>query len=76
MPKVKEIETPKERLKLAKRLLRNAKEELRKAGVIKEVGFYEDYKYVVSASGLAFRAACFYLEVLMIYFTLAVITGN
>ncbi len=51
---------------MAKRYLQNAKEELKKAGVMRDVGTYKDYKYVSSASGLAFRGALEALKALFL----------
>lgn len=66
MAKVKTIEMPQERLELAKRYLENAREELKKAGIIKETNTYRDYKYVSSASGLAFRGVLEALKALFL----------
>ena len=66
MPKVKVPETPKERLELAKRYLENAKETLKKAGIKKKTGRYEDIKYVSSASGIAYLSALEALKALFV----------
>ncbi len=66
MAKVKTIETPKERLELARRYLRNAKEDLKKAGVIKEAGVYEDVKWVSRACGTAYLSALEALKALFL----------
>ena len=68
MAKLKTLQTPKERLEYAKRLLKNAKEELKKAGTINGVGMYADYKYVSSASGMAFLSALEALKALFLNF--------
>ncbi len=65
MAKVKIPETPAERLELAKRYLQNAKDMLRMAGINKEIGFYEDVKYVSAASGTAYLAALEALRALL-----------
>ncbi len=67
MPKVKAPETPKERLELAKRYLKNAREILKKAGVDKEAGIYEDIKFVSEASGTAYILALEVLKALFMY---------
>ncbi len=67
MPKVKSPETPKERLELAKRYLRNAKEILKKAGVDKKAGRYEDIKYIVEASATAYAGALEALKSLFLW---------
>jgi len=64
---IKTLESPAERLKLAKRYLRNAKETLKKAGVNREVGEYIDLKYVSSASGTAYLAALEALKALFLW---------
>ncbi len=66
MPAVKTLEAPQERLELARRYLQNAREELKKAGLIKETNTYRDYKYVSSASGLAFRGVLEALKALFL----------
>ena len=66
MPRIKSPETPKERLKLAKRYLENAKETLKKAGIKKKTGRYEDIKYVSSASGIAYLSALEALKALFV----------
>ncbi len=66
MPKAKSPETPKERLELAKRYLENAKETLKKAGIKKKTGRYEDIKYVSSASGIAYLSALEALKALFV----------
>ncbi len=67
MPKVKVPETPKERLELAKRYLRNAKEELKLAGYDKKTGIYADVKYVSGASGKAYLSALEALKSLFLW---------
>ena len=66
MAKVKAIETPQERLELARRYLRNAKEDLKKAGVIKEAGVYEDVKWVSRACRTAYLSALEALKALFL----------
>ncbi len=66
MSKVKVPETPKERLELAKRYLKNAKEDLKKSGVIKEAGVYKDIKLVSRASGTAYLASLEALKALFL----------
>ncbi len=67
MPKAKVPETPKERLELAKRYLRNAKETLKKAGVDRVIGEYVDLKYVSEACGTAYLASLEALKALFMY---------
>ena len=67
MPKVKSPETPKERLELAKRYLKNAKEILKKAGVDRKAGRYEDMKYIVEASATAYVGALEALKSLFLW---------
>ena len=67
MEKVKTIETPQERLELAKRYLENARKELRKSPVDRETGIYTDIKYVASASGKAYLSALEALKVLFLW---------
>jgi hypothetical protein len=64
---VKTLESPAERLKLAKRYLRNAKEILKKAGIDREAGIYEDIKYISVASGSAYLAALEALKALFLW---------
>ena len=66
MPAVKTPTTPQERLELAKRYLQNAREILKKAGVKKRTGRYEDIKYVSSASGIAYLSALEALKALFV----------
>ncbi|MEO0148351.1 MAG: DUF5618 family protein [candidate division WOR-3 bacterium] len=67
MPKTKTPLTPEERLRLAKRYLRNAKEVLKKSPVDKEAGIYEDIKYVSEASGTAYISALEALKALFMF---------
>ena len=67
MSKAKTIETPQERLELAGRYLENARETLKKAGVDKRAGRYEDIKYVVEASGTAYAGALEALKALFLW---------
>ena len=67
MEKVKTIETPQERLELAKRYLENARKELRKSPVDRETGIYTDIKYVASASGKAYLSALEALKALFLW---------
>ena len=64
---VRTLESPAERLKLAKRYLRNAKETLKKAGIRRETMRYIDIKYVASASGIAYLAALEALKALFLW---------
>ncbi len=57
MEKVKTIETPQERLELARRYLENAREMLKKAGIDRRRGAYMDLKYISEASGTAYLAS-------------------
>ena len=57
MEKVKTIETPQERLELARRYLENAREMLKKAGIDRRRGAYIDLKYISEASGTAYLAS-------------------
>ncbi len=57
MPAVKSLETPQDRLRLARRYLKNAREMLRMSPVDEEAGVYDDLKYVAEASGTAYFAA-------------------
>ncbi len=66
MAVVKTPTTPQERLELARRYLQNARETLKKAGVKKRTGRYEDIKYVSSAAGIAYLAALEALKALFI----------
>ncbi len=66
MADVKSIGTPQERLELAKRYLRNAREVLKKAGVDKKVGEYVDLKYVSEASAMAYLSALEALKALFL----------
>ncbi len=66
-PKAKTLETPQERLELAKRYLQNAKEILKKAGYDKRTGRYLDYKYISEASGTAYLAALEALKALFLW---------
>ncbi len=67
MLKVKVPETPKERLELAKRYLKNAKEILKNAGVDRRRGAYIDLKHVSEASGTAYLAALEILKSLFLW---------
>ncbi len=53
-------------MELARRYLQNARETLKKAGVKKRTGRYEDIKYVSSAAGIAYLAALEALKALFI----------
>jgi len=66
MPKTKIPLTPEGRLELAKRYLKNAKEELRKAGIDRVVGRYIDLKHISSACGIAYLVALEALKALFI----------
>ena len=57
MAKVKTVETPQERLELAKRYLRNAREVLKNSKIDWEAGVYEDIKFVSEACGTAYLSA-------------------
>ncbi|NPB03055.1 MAG: hypothetical protein GXO39_01385 [Thermotogae bacterium] len=67
IPKTKTLETPQERLELAKRYLQNAKEILKKAGYDRRTGIYVDVKYVSEASGTAYLAALEALKALFLW---------
>ena len=67
MPAVKTLETPQERLELARRYLQNAREALKKAGVDRRAGRYEDIKYVVEASATAYAGALEALKALFLW---------
>jgi len=64
------MDVEREKLTNAKRLFKNAREELKKAGVDKVVGIYKDLKYVSSASGLAYLAGLEVLKAIFIKFNL------
>ncbi len=66
MPSVKSLETPRERMELARRYLENARGELKNAGIIRDTGTYKDYKHISSASGLAFRGVLEALKALFL----------
>ncbi|MEO0214281.1 MAG: DUF5618 family protein [candidate division WOR-3 bacterium] len=66
MPKTKIPLTPEGRLELAKRYLKTAKEELRKAGIDRVVGRYIDLKHISSACGIAYLVALEALKALFI----------
>ena len=61
------LETPSERLELAKRYLSNAKELLNKAGTEEYVGEYLDIKYISEASGVAYLSALEALKALFLW---------
>ncbi len=67
MAEIKTIETPQERLELARRYLENARETLKKASVDKRAGRYDDIKYVVEASGTAYAGALEALKALFLW---------
>ncbi|MEO0139086.1 MAG: DUF5618 family protein [candidate division WOR-3 bacterium] len=67
MPKTKTPLTPEERLELAKRYLKNAKEVLKKSPIDKGAGVYEDLKYVSEASGTAYLSALEALKALFLW---------
>ena len=67
MPRIKSPETPKERLELAKRYLKNAKEILKKAEVDRRRGAYIDLKHISEASGTAYLAALEALKALFLW---------
>ncbi len=67
MAVVKTPTTPQERLQLAKRYLQNARETLKKAGVDRRAGRYEDIKYVVEASATAYAGALEALKALFLW---------
>ncbi len=67
MPAVKSLDTPQERLQLAKRYLQNAREELKLAGIDRRTGIYADVKYVSGAAGKAYLAALETLKALFLW---------
>lgn len=60
----------KEKISYAKRLLRNAKEELKKAGIDTKSGIYKDLKHVSIASGTAYLAGLEALKAIFMKFKL------
>ncbi len=66
MSKVDTIETPQERLELARRYLENAREILKKADIDRRRGAYIDLKYISEASGTAYLAALEALKALFL----------
>ncbi len=60
--------TAKEKLTYAKRFLKNAKVELKKAGIDLKVGIYRDLKYVTNASGTAYLAGLEVLKAILVKF--------
>ena len=67
MAVVKTPTTPQERLQLARRYLQNARETLKKAGIDRRAGRYEDIKYIVEASATAYAGALEALKALFLW---------
>ncbi len=60
----------KEKISYAKRLLKNAKEELKRAGIDAKSGIYKDLKHIYVASGTAYLAGLEALKAIFIKFKL------